>query len=223
LGNITNSTFLIDIMVAVSPSFTGFIVNNATVYFSQPNGTVENVSALAITTIISPSPPPIGGSGGGSASGAGLCPPFNAIQRKVNGQTVTFYTCCVDSDCARVWGLGGYVCGSSQAMLAAPVCIPAPPESLAYSDGVCPVQRTCGTLCCAIGQVCTNGRCVITRQPEILVPFVPKAEEGYVILGVQETSVLWLLLLIILAIILLIMLAILASLGNEKKKRLHKK
>lgn len=223
LGNLTNTTFIINITVTVSPTFTGFLINNATVFFNQPNGSFENASTLEITTVISPTPPPpSGGQGGGSSAGAGFCPPFNAIQRKVGGQTVTFYTCCVDADCGRIWGLGGYVCGSSNAMLAAPVCVPSGKEPV-YAQGTCPVARTCGTLCCDVGQVCSSGRCIIPRQPELLVPAQPPSNDGFIILGMRETSMLWILLLIILAIVLLIILAILASLGKGKKKKHRKK
>lgn len=222
LGNLTNTTFQINITVTVSPTFTGFLINNATVFFNQPNGSFENASTLEVTTVISPTPPPSGGSGGGSSGGAGLCPPFNAIQRKFNGQTVTFYTCCADPDCERIWGLVGYVCGSSNAMLAAPVCVPSGKEPV-YAQGTCPVSRTCGTFCCDVGQQCSNGRCIIPRQPELLVPAQPQVEEGFVILGMRETSILWMLLLIILAIVLLIILAILASLGKDRKKKKRKK
>lgn len=113
----------------------------------------------------------------------------------------------------------GISSGSSNAMLAAPVCVPGPEsDAPVYAQGTCPVARTCGTLCCDVGQSCSNGRCIIPRQPELLVPAQPQVEEGFVILGVRETSILWMLLLIILAIVLLIILAILASLGKEKEK-----
>jgi hypothetical protein len=224
LGNLTNTSFQINITVTVSPAFTGFLINNATAFFNQPNGSFENVSIIEVTTVVSPAPPPpSGGQGGGTSSGAGFCPPFNAIQRKINGQTVTFYTCCVDADCGRIWGLSGYVCGSSNAMLAAPVCVPSPEsEAPVYAEGMCPVARTCGALCCDVGKVCANGKCAIPRQQELLMPAQPPSEGSFIILGVQETSILWLLLLIILAIVLLIILAILASLGKERTKKRRK-
>ncbi len=223
LGNLTNTTFQINITVNVSPFFVGFLVNNVTVFFNQPNGSLESSNDTEVTTVISPTPPTSGGQGGGS-NPAGGCGVPTTVQRRVGGDLVTFYTCCTNADCYRVWRLNDAVCASRPEVLAAKVCVPAAHLQMpVLARGVCPVERMCAQQCCDFGEVCYSGRCVIPRSPEVLVPAEPQGD-GFIILGVQELSFLWLLLLIILAILLLVILAILASIySKDAKKKKRKK
>jgi len=222
LGNLSNTTFQINITVNVSSTFTGFLVNNATVFFNTSNGVEFNASDIEVTTVIGPTPPPGGGPGGGSKGAMAGCPTPKAIERKVGDHFEIFYTCCTDEDCEKVWKLKDYYCGKRPEILAAAVCIPIKKTEMpVYAGGICPVPRLCGTLCCGIGEVCYKGKCAVLEE-EFEVPAPPEIESYYV-LGIKEMSILWLLMLILLAIILLFILVALLTLRKKKKKKKKKK
>ncbi len=221
LGNLTpGSSTTVNITVNVSSSFTGILNNTVIVNFTNQSGQNETpINTSILTTVIAQPVPSPGGGGGGGAKYV-ECAPLKKLER--NGQS--YYTCCIDSDCQSFWKLpGNYACVNIQAVLAVPVCAPvAQLEMPAPSKGICPTVRTCGSKCCSVGETCLNGQC-LTSRPVQLAPAPVTQPEAYYVVGVKETSLLWMLLLILLAIIILVILIIWSSFKEEKKKKKKRK
>lgn len=135
--------------------------------------------------------------GGTSGGGQGGCPSPKNITREHEGFREDFYTCCdpgwcqevctqtechvecTEGDCQRVWGLpDDWYCDYHPAVLATKVCVKAQRTYKAVTTGVCPTKRTCGALCCEIGQTCQNGECTAYPEaPEFDLPPPPEVQD----------------------------------------------
>jgi len=218
LGNLNNQAFQINITVNVSSTFTGLLLNNATAFVNYTNGSTINASDNETTLVIAPPPPGPTGPGGGSGGGPTGCA-FTNMTVKIGGQLKKFYTCCTDEDCQDVWRFPkNYACRAQPPLLLQRVCLPIA-ELQRPAMGICPIQRTCGALCCPMGTMCVNSQC---RQPGKAEPVqvqMPAPPENYYVLSISEVGLLWLLFLMLLILILLFVTIFLAAMDEQKKKR----
>lgn len=213
LGNLTNTTFQINITVNVSPTFTGVLVNNVTVFFNDTFGVPANDSDTETTTVIGNG---TGGQGGGSG-GAGECI-VGQMQVSIGGQRKEVFLCCSDDDCLNVWGLQDNICRMQPPILAAR-CVPKQYlETPAPTAGICPTAQTCGIICCPSGTSCKNSECMTPEQAAQL----PEPPESFYVLSFKETSLLWILFFLLLSLITLFLVVLIAAIGEHKKKKRRK-
>jgi len=214
LGNLNNEVFQINITVNVSSTFTGILLNNATVVTNFTNGTTINASDNETTLVIAPPPPPPSGPGGGGG-GAGQCGVGN-LTLLLYGKLKNFYTCCGDDDCQEIWRFPDhYKCKYYPPILNARVCVPT--QELQMPAGICPIQRTCGMKCCPMGTMCVNSQCISPRPTEMAPS--PALPEKYYVIDISEAGLLWLLFLLLLALIILFLIMLVAAMKEQRKKR----